>query len=78
MREGGCGPLFSSLGPIEANEASELADLAVGIWRHPGFADVAIAAVAKAHGLASASGTGSISNRWRRSGVTVFDLAGME
>jgi predicted nucleic acid-binding protein len=35
----------------EADAAGEFADEAAGVGRHPGFADIAIAATAKAHGL---------------------------
>lgn len=61
----------------EADEAGELADYAVGIGRHPGFADVAIAATAKAHGLAVVTDNTKHFEPLMPFGVIVTDFAGL-
>ncbi len=61
----------------EAEEAGALADCAVGIGRHPGFADVAIAGTAKAHRLAVVTENGKHFEPLTAFGVIVTDLAGM-
>ena len=60
-----------------ADEAGRLADLAVGIGRHPGFADMAIAGTAKAHGLAVVTENRKHFEPLTAFGLTVTDLAGM-
>ena len=61
----------------EADEAGDLADNAVGIGRHPGFADVAIAGTAKARGLTVVTENGKHFEPLMAFGVTVTDLVGM-
>ena len=58
----------------EADAAGELADCAVGIGRHPGFADVAIAGTAKAHRLTVVTENGKHFEPLAAFGVTVTDL----
>lgn len=64
-------------GTGEADAAGELADFAVGIGRHPGFADVAIAGTAKAHCLTVVTENGKHFEPLTAFGVTVTDLAEM-
>lgn len=57
-----------------AAAAGEIADAAVGIGRHPGFADVAIAGTARARDLAVLTEN---LRHFEPLGVTVYDIARM-
>ncbi|SFV07621.1 hypothetical protein SAMN02799631_04590 [Methylobacterium sp. 174MFSha1.1] len=61
----------------EADAAGTLADCAIGIGRHPGFADVAIAATASMHGLVLVTENLRHFEPLTAFGVTAYDLAGM-
>ncbi len=61
----------------EADAAGALADCAVGIGRHPGFADIAIAATARVHGLVLVTENLRHFEPLTAFGVTAHDLAGM-
>ncbi len=64
-------------GIAEAEVAGRLADEAVGIGRHPGFADTAIAATAKANGLTVVTQNTGHFEPLTGFGVAVTDLAGL-
>ena len=57
-----------------AEAAGEIADHAVGIGRHPGFADVAIAGIAKARGLSVLTEN---QRHFEPLGIPAFDMAGL-
>ncbi len=58
----------------EADAAGEIADMAVAAGRHPGFADIAIAGIAKANGLAIVTEN---LRHFKPLGVASYDLAGL-
>ncbi|KMO11007.1 PIN domain-containing protein [Methylobacterium platani] len=66
-----------AFGREEADESGALSDRAAGIGRHPGFADIAIAATAKAHRLILVTENLRHFEPLTPFGVTAQNLAGM-
>lgn len=66
-----------AFGVDEADAAGELTDAAVGIGRSPGFADVAIAATGRTHGLVVVTENLRHFEPLTVFGIAVHNLAGL-